>query len=81
MNSPGSHQCVPCTEGFRGWNGQCLGRFQSGLTEVLFLLSGLFSTSGIMPSELSCKMKKRIYMECNRHIILRKLVREVLKNS
>ncbi|VFV30379.1 latent-transforming growth factor beta-binding [Lynx pardinus] len=24
VNSPGSYQCVPCTEGFRGWNGQCL---------------------------------------------------------
>ncbi|EGW02701.1 Latent-transforming growth factor beta-binding protein 1 [Cricetulus griseus] len=24
VNSPGSYQCIPCTEGFRGWNGQCL---------------------------------------------------------
>ncbi|XP_074845801.1 latent-transforming growth factor beta-binding protein 1 isoform X3 [Carettochelys insculpta] len=23
VNSPGSYQCVPCTDGFRGWNGQC----------------------------------------------------------
>ena len=27
VNSPGSYQCVPCTEGFRGWNGQCLGKY------------------------------------------------------
>ncbi|XP_039386176.1 latent-transforming growth factor beta-binding protein 1 isoform X5 [Mauremys reevesii] len=23
INGPGSYQCVPCTDGFRGWNGQC----------------------------------------------------------
>lgn len=28
VNSPGSYRCVPCTEGFRGWSGQCLGRYQ-----------------------------------------------------
>ncbi|XP_027689640.2 latent-transforming growth factor beta-binding protein 1 isoform X4 [Chelonia mydas] len=23
INGPGSYHCVPCTDGFRGWNGQC----------------------------------------------------------
>lgn len=27
INAPGSYQCVPCTDGFRGWNGQCHGMF------------------------------------------------------
>lgn len=42
VNSPGSYQCVPCTEGFRGWNGQCLGKYWRALI-VVCLLSGWFS--------------------------------------
>lgn len=40
VNSPGSYQCIPCTEGFRGWNGQCLGRYHHSPIEPFVPLGG-----------------------------------------